>query len=727
MNPVLAAALAALDAGLCPIRPRTDGTKAPMAVPHHGPANAAGKRGPGWDLYQSERPSRFTVEGWFAHHPGLGIVCGAVSGDLQMLELEGRMMADEDRCRRFIEALDRRGAREVWARVAAGYRESTPGGGVHVLMHVPGHVGGNVRLATAMTPDGPRPLIETRGEGGFVIVAPSNGTTHPTGGSWTLEAGGFDTIAAITAEEWQSLLGAAMNCNEVASGEATAPAPNRLTTPAPWTGGVVGDSWMDVAVAHLEATDGVLGILYRHGWSWWRESSEMVYVTRPGDDKTGGVSAQVKKANGRLLNYSSSVVEFEAWPTFRGDPPVQVPTTSYDAADVLAIYEFGGDREAALRAVATATGIHAAWLAEHDPLGGIRINEGEETTDGEAEVEVRFRRWSVAELLAQDRTFTWDVTGMLVQHTYGLDAGELKTLKSYFGLARAIGLAAGVPILGQWSVPVRRRVLIFTAEGGRIPFTNRLERMALAHGIAPSSLDGWLAVIDDVAPLGSEMLHKALTHHLRDFAPDLVHLDPLYPFQPADVSPSQYTEVGRMLSTVQRLCAEHGATFWVTAHMNQSGNGFDLKRVSGAGHGEWGDSWALLRHRSDPDVEGGRFRLGLALGSRQWGGTNWDLDLNIGRFDADLGLHDGPITWNVRPAVVGTAGSDEEDPVLDVKLEVLRVGRRAKKPLTRSGWLARVKRRAELKRVAFDELVDAEQIVQIEGGRVPTFEVKAGC
>lgn len=375
MTSVLAAALVAYDAGLCPIRPRVDGTKAPMAVPFHGPVDpATGKRRPGWELYQAERPSRITVAAWFDAHPGIGLVCGVVSGHLQMLELEGRMVNDETRCRRFAEALDRRNVREVWRRMIAGYQETTPTGGMHTMVHVPGHIGGNIRLASVMTAEGPRPLIETRGDGGFVVVAPSNGTTHPTGGAWTLCSGGFDTIVTITVEEWAEVLAAAAECNEVASPEALVPAANRLTVPQPWTGGVVGPSWMDVTAAHIEATEGVEKILLRHGWSRWRETPEMVYVTRPGEDKAGGVSAQIKKVNGRLINYSTSVTEFEVWPTFRGDPPRQVPTTSYSAADVLAVYEFGGDREAALRAVAEATGIYAAWLAERDPLAGVTIN-----------------------------------------------------------------------------------------------------------------------------------------------------------------------------------------------------------------------------------------------------------------------------------------------------------------------------------------------------------------
>ena len=109
---------------------------------------------------------------------------------------------------------------------------------------------------------------------------------------------------------------------------------------------------------------------------------------------------------------------------------------------------------------------------------------------------------------------------------------------------------------------------------------------------------------------------------LRQFEPAVIHLDPLYAFQPATVDTNRLGDVGRMLSEAQMMCSEAGATIWITAHMNQSGSGFDLKRITGAGVGEWGDSWSLLRHRTDPDVDAGRFELQLSVGSREWGGGN---------------------------------------------------------------------------------------------------------
>ena len=109
----------------------------------------------------------------------------------------------------------------------------------------------------------------------------------------------------------------------------------------------------------------------------------------------------------------------------------------------------------------------------------------------------RFKRWSITDLMKADLTYRWLAEGFMVDPTYGIDSGELKTLKSYFGLARAVGLAAGVPILGRWYVPDRRRVLIYVAEGGRIPFTRRLIRVCEAHGVDVHDLDGWLEPVFD--------------------------------------------------------------------------------------------------------------------------------------------------------------------------------------------------------------------------------------
>lgn len=77
MTDLLAAALAWHNAGCAVIPVRPDGTKAP-AVP--------------WRDHQHTRPTPEQLHTWFTSgtFDGLGIITGAVSGGLEMLELEGR-------------------------------------------------------------------------------------------------------------------------------------------------------------------------------------------------------------------------------------------------------------------------------------------------------------------------------------------------------------------------------------------------------------------------------------------------------------------------------------------------------------------------------------------------------------------------------------------------------------------------------------------------------------
>jgi hypothetical protein len=129
-----------------------------------------------------------------------------------------------------------------------------------------------------------------------------------------------------------------------------------------------------------------------------------------------------------------------------------------------------------------------------------------------------------------------------------------------------------------------------------------------------------------------------------------VNIDPLYAFHGTDVHASQLHERGDLLTTLTEPCREAGASLLINDHFNATGTGFDLDRITGAGLAEWADSWILVRHREDPRVAEGRFRLLLEIGSRQWGGNMWDLDVDLGPFDSEAGEHTGEIVWSISPA-----------------------------------------------------------------------------
>jgi len=271
----------------------------------------------------------------------------------------------------------------------------------------------------------------------------------------------------------------------------------------------------------------------------------------------------------------------------------------------------------------------------HDP-------EPDRAADGPA----LFARHSAAELLAMPDRFDWLVAGMLARPTYGQAGGEPKTLKSTVNRIIGVGLAAGLPILGQFAVPHAMPWLVYSAEGGRVLFTRSTRRIAAAYGVNAADLP--IHVSFDVAPIMSARFRGSLERDLREVQPGLTTLDPLYAYHGGAVKASSLHEEGELLTTMSSACMDAGSSLIVVNHFNKTGNGSDLQRFTMTGAAEWSDSWLLVNHRTDPDVPGGRFWLRLIIGSRQWGGTSWDLDLNIGRFDEERGTHDGDITWDIR-------------------------------------------------------------------------------
>ena len=256
-----------------------------------------------------------------------------------------------------------------------------------------------------------------------------------------------------------------------------------------------------------------------------------------------------------------------------------------------------------------------------------------------------FRTYAMPELLAKPDGFAWLIRRLLADPTYGQIAGGMKTLKSYLQTFIVVGLCAGVPILGHFDPVTARPALVYVGEGGEVPWTRRLRRICKAMDVDPNDLD--LHASHDVAPIDSMVFQESLRRDLDQIKPGLFCLDPFYAYHGVATRAADLHQEGALLNLVSRPCIDAGASLLMVNHFNQTGNGSSLKRITMAGSGEWADSWLLLEHREPPDVENGLFRLTLDVGSRQWGGTTWNLDLDIGRFDVDTGSHDGQITWDL--------------------------------------------------------------------------------
>jgi hypothetical protein len=275
-------ALLALDLGLSPGVPKEDGTKRP-----DGP----------WKRLQTAPASRQEVIDWYLEgRTGNGLFTGY--GQLECLEFD-----DFATYERFREAAIVFGLGSLIDRIESGYCESTPGGGVHWLYRC-SRIEGNTKLAER--PDGscadPRrrkPLIETRGVGGWVVIAPSNGAVHPTGGAYTLKSGGLASIATIEPDEREALFSLARSFDEM---PLRPPPPPKEAKDPPAngyrSGRRVGDDYNDRAR--------IADIIEPFGWALVHTAGAVQYWRRPGKDRGWSATWGVTKGF-RVFTTSTSL------------------------------------------------------------------------------------------------------------------------------------------------------------------------------------------------------------------------------------------------------------------------------------------------------------------------------------------------------------------------------------------------------------------------------------
>jgi hypothetical protein len=185
----------------CLVHPaKADGSKQPLTVKN----GSVDGEGYGWKRVASgdvKLHARW-VWGKLQHDcDGIGLFTGAPSGNLEMFELEGRAAHLVERLEAEAESA---GHAELWHRFNGGFSETTPSGGIHWLIRNAEVTPGNTKLAMRPNPDDPdKPLCfaETRGTGGWVVVAGSFGRTHSSGKPYVLRTGGPETIPTFTTEE----------------------------------------------------------------------------------------------------------------------------------------------------------------------------------------------------------------------------------------------------------------------------------------------------------------------------------------------------------------------------------------------------------------------------------------------------------------------------------------------------------------------------------------------
>lgn len=288
------------------------------------------------------------------------------------------------------------------------------------------------------------------------------------------------------------------------------------------------------------------------------------------------------------------------------------------------------------------------WIA--DPKNEGLLMRGVEPAEDDPTTQ-RFATVSARDLAQPVPPMEWLVRGVWPRNSFGPMGGEKKTLKSYNLLSMSVAVASGKPLFGEFEVVAPGPVVYYVGEGGQAPFQRRLQAIARAYGVELGDLP--LHAVFEVGALDSTAFTDALKRNLDEVQPELVILDPLYAFHPSGVEAQNLYERGRMLAGLSSLVADETALI-IADHFRKTGSAdLDLDSIAQSGMGQWADSWILQKHREKPDLDTGTYQLAVEFGSRQWGGSRWELDWQLPAFSQlDEGQGDD-ISWTIRRGDAG--------------------------------------------------------------------------
>ncbi|HMV48868.1 MAG TPA: DUF3987 domain-containing protein, partial [Blastocatellia bacterium] len=306
--------------GLCVIPIRADGSKRPALDT--------------WKEFQQRQPNADELRHWFGRPQriGLGVVCGQVSGNLEVIDIDDAEIADA-----FLKAL-----KEYEPGLAADLVSvKTPRDGAHIVYRCE-RIEGNQHLALReielgdisdeeakelkayRRADGQwckkKALIETRGEGGYFIAAGSHIDCHPLKKPYQIINGSLDSISSVMPGEREILFTLARSFNEYVSTD------KHQTTPEISGGLKPGEDY--------NRRGDIGALLEKHGWKRCGKVRNGERWKRPNGDRPSATLFD----GGCFYNFSSNVAELEA-------------DRAYSPFALLAALEHKGDFHAAAKAL----------------------------------------------------------------------------------------------------------------------------------------------------------------------------------------------------------------------------------------------------------------------------------------------------------------------------------------------------------------------------------------
>jgi hypothetical protein len=253
-----------------------------------------------WQPLQDRVPTDAEIDQWFTSAHGIALVCGTV----QCLDLDIPADGSDEHLEAFENFAYATGMGDILAELPI---QTSPSGGRHYFFRTSNPVGNTILARNSLG----EVLIETRGKGGYVLIAPSDG--------YELD-GDLTDIPTLDASDIDALLTNARAFDEGIQAVEVVSRPSM-------DGERPGD-------AYDRDTSAFFDLLRAHDWETVKSVN---YWRRPG--KRNGISATWDKIPNRFYVFSSSAHPLEAG-------------KAYSPFAVFAILQHGGDFAAAAKDLA---------------------------------------------------------------------------------------------------------------------------------------------------------------------------------------------------------------------------------------------------------------------------------------------------------------------------------------------------------------------------------------
>ena len=553
------------------------------------PARRAEKRPSvgSWRTWAGRLPTEYEVKAWFGNHPdAVCIVTGKVSGGLECM--------DFDNHGELFDAWEKKVDAALLARLVV---ERTPSGGYHVLYRAETEIPGNLKLARGERDGKTLTLIETRGEHGLFLSAPSPG--------YELVRGGFAHIPTLTAEERAILIGAARSLNETAdAAEAPDVAPcglpgtgsavQRGRAPGAATGGLscdTGDFLVRPGDDFCNRGD-IRAVLEAHGWQIIGRNPDGNELWRRPGKAAGGHSATF---DGNVFYvFSSNAAPFES-------------ERGYSRFQVYATLECHGDFTlAAKQLLARGYGTPAPDA----PVDFSRLDTTPHTTSGLAAAQAggvapRPKRiLPLGELVEK-----YPKMRPVLIHGF-LRRGETmniiappKTGKSWLVTDLALSVATGTPWFG---FPCEKgKVLIIDNELHCETSANRIPKVVAARGMELAKVKDDIFVENQRGQLGSIEDLAGRIEELKPYGFRLIIIDAFYRAMPKGTDENDNGTVAGIYNLIDKYAAALDCAFVLIHHTSKGNQATKSVTDVGAGAGSQSrasDTHVILRRHKEQGV-----------------------------------------------------------------------------------------------------------------------------